>query len=578
MQLLKKLSYIFDKKQKFSIAKIVFLIIIGTALELVGITAILPFVEIAMEPGKIYDSRLLGLLYDQMGFHNSGEFLILLAIGLIVVYLIKNLFLIHMNNCIYRFNYDNQRMMAKKLLETYLKEPYIFFLNHNSAELVRNVKEDTNGLFDTMIAIMQLVAEVMVTVVLFAYLLYKDKTITIIVGGVLIVFVYVIMRRIKSRIELYGTNTRQSRAGINMWLLQTFGGIKETVVMNRTSYFSGKVDEQYDVFASNQKKYQILSYMPKPLMETVCISTVLFAIIIKLIMGVSPDYFVSTVAVFAVAAFRLLPAFNRITGYINRISFGKPSMHAIYDDLKDIEKYKLVENVHHNKEIVFDNCIEVKDIEYAYPGSEKNVLNKVNLRILKNKSIAFIGTSGAGKTTLADIILGLLVPQRGDVLVDGESILDRIDDWRMLLGYIPQSIFLLDDTIRSNIAFGISDDELDMNKLNKAIEDAQLKDFIDGLEDGLDTVIGEAGVRLSGGQRQRIGIARALYNDPEILILDEATSALDNETESAVMEAIDSLSGRKTLIIIAHRLSTIKNCDYVYEISQTGIIDRTGTV
>nr|MCR5398983.1 ABC transporter ATP-binding protein/permease [Lachnospiraceae bacterium] len=505
----------------------------------------------------------------------SGEFLILLAIGLIVVYLIKNLFLIHMNNCIYRFNYDNQRMMAKKLLETYLKEPYIFFLNHNSAELVRNVKEDTNGLFDTMIAIMQLVAEVMVTVVLFAYLLYKDKTITIIVGGVLIVFVYVIMRRIKSRIELYGTNTRQSRAGINMWLLQTFGGVKESMVMNRMDYFSDKVDEQYNRFVVNQKRYQIMSYIPKPLMESMCICTVLLSIIIKLMMGVSPDYFVSTVAVFAVAAFRLLPAFNRITGYLNRISFGKPSMLAIYDDFKDIERHEIVKKSRGYKKLEFNDVIELKDVKFAYPNTDKNVIESANITIPKNKSVAFIGPSGAGKTTMADIILGLLYPLSGKVTVDGVNITDRIDDWRLNLGYIPQSIFLLDDTIRTNIAYGIEEDKLDEDKLTKAIEDAQLKEFIDSLEEGLDTIIGENGVRLSGGQRQRIGIARALYSDPEVLILDEATSALDNDTEAAVMEAIEHLSGKKTLIIIAHRLSTIRNCDIVYEVSDGTVKRRT---
>lgn len=573
-----KLKYIFDRKQKLEIIGIICMIILGTMLELVGITAILPFIDVAMDESKIYSSRVIYAIYHMIGFEKVSSFLIFMAVILIIIYIIKNSFLIYMNERIYRFNYDNQRLMAKRLLSAYLSEPYTFFLNHNSADLIRNVKEDTNGLFDTMIAIMQLLAEIMVTMVLFLYLLYKDKTITMVVGLVMIIFVVIVMKRIKARIEMYGSNTRLSKGEMTKWLLQTFGGIKESMVLGRTGFFSDRVDEQYDVFATNQRRYQILSYMPKPLLETVCIGTVLLTIIIKLLFGVSPKYFVSTVAVFAVAAFRLLPAFNRITGYLNRIHFGKPSMLAVYDDLKDIEDHRLSMKGDSSRKMCFEDRIEITGMSFGYPDTETNVLNRVNLIIPKNKSIALIGASGAGKTTLADIILGLLEPETGDVLVDGRSIFDFMEEWRLCLGYIPQSIFLLDDSIKANIAFGIEADKIDENKLNRAIEDAQLRGFIDSLDEGIDTVIGERGVRLSGGQRQRIGIARALYNDPEVLILDEATSALDNDTETAVMEAIDNLSGKKTLIIIAHRLTTIRNCDCIYEVSSEGIIDRTGTI
>lgn len=578
MKTMDMLKYIFDKKQKTYIVCIVIQIIMGTVLEFIGVTAILPFVEIAIDSSKINNNKALKLLYNMLGFINVKDYLIFMAVTLIIIYVLKNIYLIVMNYNIYKFNYDSQRQLAKKLLDTYLKEPYVFFLDHNSADLVRNIKEDTIGLFDTIIASMQLAAEIMVTTVLFVYLLYKDKTITIAVGLMLVFFILFVMKKVKKSIELCGSNVRLSKAGMTKWILQTFGGIKESIIMSRTNYFSRKVDEQYGIYAQSQKKYQSLSYVSKPLLETVCVATILMAIILKLQRGVSPDYFISTVAIFAVAAFRLLPAFNRITIYLNRIHFGKPSLIAVYNDLKDIEELEGEKTRSAEKKLEFDKSIEIKGISYRYPNSSSNVLNNVDLCLSKNKSIAFIGASGAGKTTLADIILGLLEPKSGDVLVDGKSIFDSIEGWRMCLGYIPQSIFLLDDSIKANIAFGIEENKIDEEKLNRAIEDAQLKEFIDSLEDGIDTVIGERGVRLSGGQRQRIGIARALYSDPEVLILDEATSALDNDTESAVMEAIDNLSGKKTLIIIAHRLTTIRNCDCVYEVSNEGIIDRTGTI
>ncbi len=578
MKTVNMLRYIFDKKQKITVLKILFQIIIGTILELVGVTAVLPFIEVAMDADKIHINKAIELLYDFFRFESIQDYLAFMAILLILIYILKNFFLVYLNYNIYRFNYDNQRLVAKKLLDTYLKEPYIFFLNHNSADLVRNIKEDTIGLFDTIIASMQLLAEGMVTLVLFLYLLYKDKTITLTVGVVLILFVFFVMKKIKHNVEMCGSNVRLSKGGMTKWILQTFGGIKETLILGRTDFFEKKVDEQYCLYSNSQKKYQVLSYIPKPLLETICVGTILFAIIIKLQMGVSPDYFVSTVAIFAVAAFRLLPAFNRITIYINRIHFGKPSLIAVYDDLRDIENHVTIEEKRGDNRTKFEESIEIIGVDYKYPDSNSYVLKDIGLKILKNKSVAFIGASGAGKTTLADVILGLLDPQSGDILVDGVSVLNSIENWRMCLGYIPQTIFLLDDTIKANIAYGLEENSVDETKLKKAIEDAQLKEFIDSLEDGLNTVIGERGVRLSGGQRQRIGIARALYNDPEVLILDEATSALDNDTESAVMEAIDSLSGRKTLIIIAHRLSTIKNCDYVYEITPNGIIDKTGSI
>lgn len=294
---------------------------------------------------------------------------------------------------------------------------------------------------------------------------------------------------------------------------------------------------------------------------------------VKVALGADAVTFIPTITVFAVAAFRMLPSANRMAEYLSRIMFSKPAIDAIYHDLQEIDR--LTENlktIEDTDEISFEKEIRVENISFHYPGTEKEVFSHASLVIPKNKSVAFIGPSGQGKTTLADIILGLLEPQEGAVLVDGKDIRRGMHAWNRKLGYIPQSISLLDASIRDNILFGIEREEIDEGRLWEALREAQLKEFIDTLEDGLDTVIGEGGVRLSGGQRQRIGIARALYHNPQVLVLDEATSALDNDTEAAVMEAIDYLAGSKTLIIIAHRLSTIQNCDLVYTIEGGRIV------
>lgn len=576
MELLRKLNYIFARRQKIQLLVLSVIIIGGALWELLGITAILPFVNVAMKPHSIFENEYMSFFYNLLDLTSPNVFLALLAVGLILIYVIKNVYLTAMNYGIYRFSYNNQKRIAEKLLRSYLKQPYTFYLKKNSAELIRNVNEDVPMLIDTVISSMQLAVEFIVCGLLLVFLLFMDPTITIVVGAVLVVFLLLIMRTIKKSIRTKGQNVREARAGMTQWLLQTFGGIKETKLLEREEFFMNRFSSQCSKFANNHCVYQTLSYMPKPAMETVCIASLLGVIAIKLLRGVDSEYFISTVSIFAVAAFRLLPAFNRITGYMSRIMFNHHGVNSVYHDLKEVEE--LEKNLKERERLVeklpFDNAIEINNISFHYPNIEENVLEKVSLTIPKNKSIAFVGPSGAGKTTLADIILSVLTPQAGEVLVDGENIEHNLGEWHSKLGYIPQTIYLTDDTIRNNIAYGIEKEKIDEERIWAVIKEAQLKEFVDSLEDGIDTLIGEGGVRLSGGQRQRIGIARALYDNPEILILDEATSALDTDTETAVMEAIESLAGKKTLIIIAHRLTTIENCDVVYEVKDHNVVQK----
>lgn len=572
---LNKILYVFDKKQKGSIIRLLIAIVIGALFELLGVAAILPFVTLALSPDALTKNKYLNVLFNLMPLNDSGIFLAVLAALLILIYVFKNVYLLWMNHSIYKFTYSNQRKLANRLLRCYLSQPYSFFLEHNSADLLQNISTDVVQFYDIVLCLMQLIVEAIVCALLTGYLFVTDKSISIGVLVILCAFFLLFFKVIKKKIKRQGEIVRSNRQGQTKWLLQSFGGIKETKIVQKEGYFLKKFDAEYESFAANHCSYQTLSYLPKPAMETVVISALLLVVMVKLLRGVESSYFVGTMSVFAVAAYRLLPSFNRISGYLSRIMFAKVSVDAVYRDLivvEELEKNECESSV--EKEIPFNEKVSVEGVSFRYPTSEHNVLDEVSLDIPKNKSVAFVGPSGAGKTTMADIILGILMPGKGCIKVDGVEISGDMYSWKKKLGYIPQAIFLMDDTIRNNIAYGIDENEIDDKRIEKVLEEAQLKEFIDTLPDGINTIIGEAGVRLSGGQRQRIGIARALYGDPEILVLDEATSALDTETETAVMEAIDNLNGRKTLLIIAHRLSTIENCDIVYEIKDNKVIKK----
>lgn len=566
MKSIVKAFSVLGKKNIGSLLFVLIQIVVGSILEMFGVTAILPLISLAVNPNKIYENDFLYGISKYVRFNDSYSYFVFLSIMLIFIYFVKNMYVIWMNNNIYRFAYKNQKELACRLLTSYLRQPYSFFVNHNSADFIRNLNEDTIYFFETVIASLQFVAEIMVCAMLGITLLVMDTTLTLGMIIILLLFFLIVFRKLKRNLEKKGTRCRGYRAEMNKWILQATGGIKETKILEKEQFFIEKYEGLYNYFAEDYRRYKMYAFLPRPLMESVSVCALLLIVVIKIINGADMTVFVPILSVFAVAVFRMLPSFNRLATYVSQIMFNKASVEAIYNDLKEFEteeEFPIEEKI---KDIPFNHEIRLKDICFRYPDAEEDVVSDVELVIPKGKSVAFIGASGAGKTTLADIILGVLSAQKGNILVDGQPIDAMSREWHKKVGYIPQTIFLMDDTVRNNIAFGIESSKINESQLEKAIDGAQLKEFIDSLPEGLNTEIGERGVRLSGGQRQRIGIARALYFNPEILVLDEATSALDNDTESAVMEAIDNLAGTKTLLIIAHRLTTIKNCDIVYEI------------
>ena len=575
--MLKKISYVLDRRQKIQLVLLLFTILIGAIVELMGITLILPIVSIAMDPSVIDETWYLIIIRDTFGLFEVKEMLLFLASLLIAVYIFKNIYITYMYNAQYHFTYDNQRVLAIKLMDCYMPQKYQFHVSKNVAELQRNITNDVNGFYTVVLNVLQFLTEISVCTFLVVSLMMEDVMATSMVAILVVIFVLFFARFFKKVLGKKGEQSRDLNALVNKWILQSFSGIKEIKVINAEQFFIDNYDKHYKESVTIKRQQSILTFIPRPIMETVCISGLLITLIIRLVLGDGDiTAFIPTLSVFVMAAFRMLPAFNRITGYLGTIMFNLPSIHAVYDDLMEIEQLmkEKEQDKHDIAEITLNDAIRMEKLSFKYPENDKWILENVDLEIPKNTSVAFVGSSGAGKTTAADVILGLLEPQSGKVTIDGMDIKEHMHAWHSCIGYIPQTIYLMDDTIRANITFGVSEEEVDEERVRKALKEAQLDVFVDSLKEGLDTVIGDRGVKLSGGQRQRIGIARALYRNPKVLILDEATSALDNETEKEVMAAIDELHGTRTLIVIAHRLSTIKKCDRIYEVGNGKVVGR----
>ncbi|WP_337561574.1 ABC transporter ATP-binding protein [Gallintestinimicrobium sp.] len=575
--MIQKFRYIFSRADKFKLVGLVVLMIIGSVLELLAVAVFNPFIEVMMQTSSIADDSFLQFFFQHTNIDSVEGYLIALSFIIAVIYVVKNVYLTFEQNAILSFSYRTRMNLATRLLTTYMNEPYTFHLSKNIAEMQRCLQTDTSQFMSLINSCLQLAVEFVTCLALGVYLFHTSHSITVLIGlllGLCVFIFFIISKKVSSKL---GRQNEFYNAKLFQWINQSLGGIKEVKILQREKYFIDSYRTNYKKVIWGARVNELLAAVPKYIVETVAIVGLVLAIIVKLLFGHGAlETFVPQMAVFAVAAFRLLPSVGKINAYVNNVMYTKASLDMIYQDLCEIEKNKPIEVEWEGKaeNWKFMKGVFAEHITYHYPDSDTEVLHDITLEIPKGKTVALIGPSGAGKTTLADIILGLLPPVSGVVRMDDKNIYENLRSWRQKLGYIPQSIYLSDDTIRNNVAFGIYEDQIDDDAIWKALEKAQLKDFVQGLEKGLDTYVGDRGVRLSGGQRQRIGIARALYHDPEILVLDEATSALDSSTEQAVMESIESLQGLKTMVIIAHRLTTIKNADLIYEVVEGKVIQR----
>lgn len=575
MQLLKKFNYIFNRKQKVQSVILCIGLFLGALLELMGVSLITQLVSLISDPETIHSSSIMQKIYDVTGAKSNSDFFLYIVLILIGVYFFKNVYLTVISYIQYTFIYNNQLRLSGRLVDCYLKKPYVYHLDKNSAEMIRSIMLDSERFFQMLLTIFSIFSEVLVSALLCIYLLLVDWVITVSVVVILLVFsgLYLLLFHGKSKEN--GKISQFNDGKMHQAINQALGAVKDIKILHREQYFVNAFTKRGAKKYHAVRNNEILGRIPAYLIETVCIGGILLVLVFKLFNGESLNSMIPQLAAFAMAAFKLLPSVGKVDNYLNLIIFLMPSADLIYRDIKETED--MLGIMINDKTVAPEHAdgIHVEGVSYRYPNTERDVLNEVTFDIPDGKSIGLIGPSGAGKSTIADVILGILTPTKGKVMYGDMNVHEHPIAWSKKLAYIPQAIFLADESIRCNIAFGIEEEEINDDNVWQALKEAQLDEFVKSLPEGLDTMVGERGVRLSGGQRQRIGIARALYGDPEILVLDEATSALDSETETAVMEAIDRLQGRKTLILIAHRLSTIANCQIVYKVDGGKIIDYT---
>lgn len=581
--LLQKINQIFDKKQKRQLVLLGFMIFIGGFLETLGVSTMIPVVTVLLTPEKVQEYidkyEVLGNICTVFHITSVNQVAVSLLLFLMAVYVIKNLYLLFL---VYRQNTfitQNRNNMISRVMAEFLNRPYEQYLGADIPTVFRITDSDIPQTFALMLAVLSLASEVVVSCLIFLVLLIQNVKMTLFVMFVFGILTLVIVKVLKPRLNRIGAKNQAIQSRIAKWRIQATYGLKDVKVLNREEFFVRNYYETGKVGANVARNYAVLNNTPRLLIETIFIVSMLGYITIYINGGGDVSQMMTTIATFGVAAIRVLPSVNRINTYITEIAYATPSLNFVYENLQQGMKTDAMlaeRKANSQKEkLKLDDKIELNHISFHYPDSDKNIFTDAHMVVPRGKSVGIMGSSGAGKSTIVDILLGLLHAQEGQITCDGVDIFKNYESWLAQIGYIPQSIYLIDESIRENIAFGIDADKIDEKRIWEVLEEAQLKEFIEELPEGLDTTIGDRGIRLSGGQRQRIGIARALYHNPEILVFDEATSALDNETEAAVMEAVNSFHGKKTMVIIAHRLNTIEKCDIIYKVENEKIVETS---
>ncbi|MCM1143652.1 MAG: ABC transporter ATP-binding protein/permease [Blautia sp.] len=568
-----KLMVLLDRKQKRKMLLLIFMMLIGAILETLGVGMIMPVMNVVLEENAVEKHVYLQRICQVFHIDNTRDLTILVMSALIGIFAVKNIFLFFQQKMQLKFVYTNQFATSRRMMINFMQRPYEYYLNADTAVIQRNITSDVNNMYGLILSLLQLISESIVFVFLVAISLVSDIWMSITVTVLLVVALLVIKCILKPIMRKAGEENQEYYSGLYKWIDQSVMGIKEIKIACRENYFINEYSKCGAGYVGAVQRYNLYNATPRLLIETVAIAGMILYMMIQLLQGMAVIDIVPQLTLLALVAMRLIPCANRINNHLTSIAYFEPFFMGVNDNLQeeiqdasidyDAETYLKKDNV---EKMEIKEKIELKDITYKYPNTDVYIFDHADMEIPIGKSIGIVGSSGSGKTTVVDILLGLLRLQGGEILADGIEVREHYKEWLKNIGYIPQMIFMIDSSIRKNVAFGCADEDIDDNKVWEALKEAQLDEFVRGLPEGLDTSIGERGIRISGGQRQRIGIARALFEDPEVLVLDEATSALDNDTEAAIMESINRLHGRKTLIIIAHRLQTIEKCDMVYRI------------
>lgn len=577
MDIIRKLKAVLNKKQKRQVVLLLFMISIGAVLETLGVSMIMPLVTAVVEPDVFTKNKYVVLVSRMFGLENIEQFVLLMIAALILIFILKNVYLLVMYYAQHSFIADSQFNISRELLKIYFNKPYEFYLNANTSDVLRTVYSDTTGVFSLLLECIQFMSEFVIALCLGVVLLVIDFQMTVAICVLLFGVTALITVWFKPRMGRIGQEVRVRQSRMYNSIIQSIMSIKDVKIFAKEESFLEEYENNGRKFYNLSRSQKVLGSVPRLVIETVCIGGVLAYMGAMIMAGKSVTNMLPQLSAFALAAMRLMPSANRMSTYLANIAYYKPTLDYVYENVEMPQNVKQVETPktigrQTGEKLPIKESIQVRNLTYRYPNSEKLIFDHAQMEVPVGKSVGIVGKSGAGKTTLVDIILGLLDAETGEILCDGRDVLSNYAGWLHNIGYIPQSINLMDDTIRANVAFGIPREKIDEKRVWEVIDEAQLRSFVEGLPEGLDTEIGERGIRMSGGQRQRLGIARALYHNPELLILDEATSALDNETEAAIMEAIDHFHGRKTMLIIAHRLKTIENCDMIYAVQDGKIV------
>lgn len=576
-KILKKLMVLMDRRQKRIMAVLVIMMLIGAVLETAGVGLVIPVMQMVLDEHAVENSRYLQIVCDILHIaRDDGRTLIVVTmLALIMVFVVKNVFLFFQQKAQLKFVYTNQFATSRRMMINFMQRPYEYYLNADTSVIQRSITSDVNNMYGLILSLLQLFSEVVVFVCLVMVSFVTDVWMTVTVTVVLVAALVVIKCVLKPVMKKAGEENQDYYSGLYKWIDQSVMGIKEIKIANRENYFISEYAKCGAGYVNAVQRYNLYNATPRLLIETLAIAGMIFYMMFQLLQGTAVEDIMPQVVALGVAAMRLIPCANRINNHLTSIAYFEPFFMGVSDNLKEEirdESIDYNEEVYQKKvevdKLKIEQKIELKNIVFKYPNTEVLIFDHADMEIPVGQSVGIVGTSGAGKTTVVDILLGLLQVQEGQILADGVEVREHYRSWLKNIGYIPQSIFMIDSTIRKNVAFGCAEEDIDDEKVWRALKEAQLDEFVKGLPEGLDTSIGERGIRISGGQRQRIGIARALFEDPEVLVLDEATSALDNETEAAIMDSINRLHGRKTLIIIAHRLQTIEKCDMVYRIEK----------
>ena len=577
--IIKKIFYLLPKGDPFKVAVLFLLMMIAAGLEVAGIGMIPAFVAIVASPEKVLAYEPLQGLFSLLNITTDRDLLVWGSAALVGVFIIKSIYKVTFNYFEARFIFNRRYTVSHSLMRAYMQAPYTFHLGRNTAELLRNISQEVNLVINgVFINLLQISKETIMTVSILIFLFAWEPLITLLVITISGLgagsFILLTQKRIKrSGIEEQGYRRDMIKA-VN----QGLGGIKDARILNREYEFIKAFSDKAYASTRLQAYIRFIQQIPKPVVETSAVLTMMLISALMVWQNRSMDTIIPILTLFAMATVRLMPSVQQISSLVTKLKYNLVALDPLYDDMKELEDTSREFNRDRKSKqtLKLENEISAEQITYVYPGSEntEKALDNVSFTIPKGGAVAFVGESGAGKSTIVDLLLGLLEPTQGTIRVDGKNIQKHLSAWQKNIGYIPQSIYLADETIRSNVAFGIPKEEINDDDVWQSLELAQLTDMLAKMPNGLDTIIGERGTRISGGQRQRIGIARALYHNPEVLVMDEATSALDNITEKEITKAIESLKGERTVILIAHRLTTVENCDTLYLMKDGKILDQ----